>query len=330
MKHFEKPKVVVSACLGFRACRYNGQSLPQRVVESLKAHVEFLPVCPEMEIGLGVPRDPVRVVLDGKRRLLHQPSTGRDVSAEMEGFCDRHLSQLVPAASDGRDRVDGFLLKSRSPSCGIKDVKVYTSLKPGAPTTRGSGFFGGAVLERFPGHPVEDEGRLLNFSIREHFFIRLFTLAAFHRVRAQGGIQELIGFHTRHKLLLLAYNQARMRALGRVVASYDKRNLPEVLDQYETQLRQALATPPKYTSMINLLTHAFGGLSRSLSAEERRFFINSIEEYRDERVPLSVPLHLLAAWAVRQGNSYLLDQSFLTPYPRELSEITDSGKGRDL
>lgn len=322
MKHFERPIVVTSACLGFRACRYNGQNLPQRLVESLKPHVEFRPVCPEVEIGLGVPRDPVRVVLDGGRRLLHQPASGRDVAAEMEGFCARYLAELSP--------VDGFLLKSRSPSCGLKDVKVYASPKPGASTTRGQGFFGAAVLQRFPGHPVEDEGRLLNFSIREHFLTRLFILTEFRRVRERGAIQELIDFHTRHKLLLLAYNQARMRALGPVVAAYDKKNLPEVLERYEGHLRQALANPPKYTAMINLLTHAFGGLSRDLSAEERRFFVNTLEEYRDERVPLSVPLHLLAAWAVRQNNSYLLAQSFLEPYPRQLAEITDSGKGRDL
>jgi uncharacterized protein YbgA (DUF1722 family)/uncharacterized protein YbbK (DUF523 family) len=321
MRHFERPKLVVSACLGFRACRYNGQSLPQNIVATLEAHVDFVPVCPEIVIGLGVPRDPVRVVLDGPRRLLHQPATGRDFAAAMEGFCEGYLSQPGP--------VDGFLLKSRSPSCGIKDVKIYTSPEAGTRTTRGSGFFGGAVLNRFPGHPVEDEGRLLSFSIREHYLIRLFSLAAFRQVRSHGTVQELIRFHTRHKLLLLAYNQARMRALGRVVASYDKHNLPEVLDQYEGHLRQALANAPKYTSMINLLTHAFGGLSRGLSAGERRFFLNTIEEYRDERVPLSVPAHLLEAWAVRQGNSYLLEQSFLRPYPRELAETSDSGKGHD-
>jgi uncharacterized protein YbgA (DUF1722 family)/uncharacterized protein YbbK (DUF523 family) len=320
MSDFPRPLVVVSACLGFQACRYNGQVLPDPFVEKLKSRVDFRPVCPELEIGLGVPRDPIRVVrLDG-RNALHQPASGRDLTEAMRAFARRWLESLTG--------VDGFLLKGRSPSCGTREVKVFHSLKPDAGSGRGAGLFGEEVLTRFPEHPVEDEGRLKNFSIREHFLIRLFLLAEWRRVSAGGSIQPLLDYHTRHKLLLMALNQARMRALGRILASYDRTNLAECVRRYEAELRLALARPPLFRSLINALQHAFGGLSPGLEPQERRFFLATLEEYRDERVPLSVPLALLRAWALRQGNDYLLAQSLLEPYPRDLAEITDSGKGR--
>jgi len=279
-------------------------------------------VCPEAEIGLGVPRDPIRVVRQEGRHLLYQPATGRDVTEPMRSFARSFL--------EGLSGVDGFLLKGRSPSCGTRDVKIYHSPRPDAGAGRGAGLFGEEVTARFPGHPVEEEGRLKSFSIREHFLIRLFLLAELRVLLADGSIQRLIDFHTRHKLLLMAYSQSRMRAMGRALAAYDKTNLPEVARLYEEGLRQSLAKPLSYTAMINALQHAFGGLTGELSADERRYFLGALEEYRDERVPLAVPLRLLEAWAVRQGNSYLLSQSLLNPYPRGLVEITDSGKGRDL
>jgi uncharacterized protein YbgA (DUF1722 family)/uncharacterized protein YbbK (DUF523 family) len=322
MDAFPKPVVVVSACLGFRACRYNGAIIPDAVVDRLKPWAEFRPVCPEMEIGLGVPRDPLRVVEDRGRRMLYQPATGRDAEADMVEFAGRFLGALP--------EVDGFLLKSRSPSCGLKDVKIYHGTKPDAGSGRGAGFFGAAVQDRFPGLPAEDEGRLKNFSLREHFLIRLFLLAELQAILRAPAMPALIDFHTRHKLLLMAYNQSRTRALGRILAAYAKDNLAQTSGDYARELRLALAKPLPYTALINALQHAFGGLSDSLSAQERRFFLNTLEEYRDERVPLSVPLRLLEAWALRQDNRYLLGQSLLTPYPRELTEITDSGKGRDF
>jgi uncharacterized protein YbgA (DUF1722 family)/uncharacterized protein YbbK (DUF523 family) len=317
-----KPVVVISACLGFRNCRYNGQTLPHPFIERLRGFVEFRPVCPEMEIGLGVPRDPIRVVLRDGEKLLLQPATAREVSAEMNAFSEGYLEAL--------EGVDGFLLKNRSPSCGIGDVKIYQGTDPGASSIRGAGLFGAAVLDRFPGYPVEDEGRINNFTIREHFLTQLYALTEFREVRKAGTIQALIAYHTRQKMQLLGYNQARFRELGRVVAAYRRGDVATTLGEYEAHLREALDKPPRYTSIINVLLHALGGMSKELTPEERRFFLGTVEEYRDERVPLSVPVRLLEAWSLRQDNRYLLGQSFLTPYPRALTEIKDSGKGRKL
>ncbi len=317
-----RPIVHVSKCLGFAHCRYNGQTVPDHVVEQLKPFVEYHAVCPEVEIGLGTPRDPIRIVDTGGRKILYQPATGADVTRKMTDFTDRYLGTAGDA--------DGFLLKHRSPSCGPADVKVYSGMKKEAGSGKGSGFFGGEVMKRFPHAAAEDEGRLRNFSIREHFYTRLFASARLRRMKEEHTMKALVRFHSSNKYLLMAYNQTKLRELGRICANHEKLPLDEVLARYETNFMPALAKPPRYTSMINVLQHLFGGLSGALNPGEKRFFLNSLEEYRDERIPLSTLLHLIEAWAVRRDTAYLLDQTVLRPYPKELVEITDSGKGRKL
>jgi uncharacterized protein YbgA (DUF1722 family)/uncharacterized protein YbbK (DUF523 family) len=278
--------------------------------------------CPEVEIGLGVPRDPVRVIeVDGELRL-YQPATGADVTDSMRSFADGFLA--------GVGAVDGFVLKHRSPSCGTSSVKIYKGRNGEAPTTRGAGLFGAAVMERFPHTAVEDEGRLKNFTIREHFLTRVYASARFRRVAESHDPKALVDFQTRHKLLFMGYHQELARDLGRIVANHGHRPQEELYGRYRATLADVLAEPPRYTAMINALYHAFGGVSKSLSASEKRLFENTVEEYRDERVPLSVPLRLIESWAIRFDNQYLLSQVLLHPYPKELVEITDSGKGRSL
>lgn len=319
---FPLPKVVVSKCLGFDRCRYNGEVINDDFVDSLKPFVTITTVCPEIEIGLGVPRHPIRIAeIEGKRQL-YQPASERFVTGEMEKFVDTFCDLLGD--------VDGFILKNRSPSCGLSDVKIYSGLDNAAPVTRGSGFFGGEVLKRYSHLASEDEGRLRNFSIREHFLTKLFTLARFRAVKEAGTINALIEFQSTHKLLLLAYNQSRFRTCGRIVANHEKLAIGTVFDRYEEELKLLLAAMPKYTSMINTLQHAFGWISEELSRQERAYFLNTIEEYRDERIPLGTLLHLLSSYAVRFNRAYLLNQVILNPYPRELLLITDSGKGRNL
>jgi uncharacterized protein YbgA (DUF1722 family)/uncharacterized protein YbbK (DUF523 family) len=319
---FPKPVVVVSKCLGFAHCRYNGQIISDRVIESLSEFVQFRPVCPEVEIGLDIPRDPVRIVESEGKRHLFQPATGRDVSGEMYQFTATYLDSAVP--------VDGFILKNRSPSCGPWDVKIYNSFNKDAGIKRGNGLFGGKVFEKYPTKAIEDEGRLKNFTIREHFLTNLFTKARFREVNNKSPMNTLVQFHTDNKYLLMAYNQTQMRTLGRIVANHEGMAIEDVLELYETHLSLALARLPKYTSIINVLMHLFGGLSKELKIEEKQFFLNKIEEYRDERIPLNTLVHLIEAWAIRQESSYLLQQTFIRPYPVDLVKITDSGKGRNL
>ncbi len=313
-----RPVIVVSKCLGFAACRYNAQTIRDDFVQKLAAWVEFRPVCAEVEIGLGVPRDPVRVVAVGGELRLLQPASGNDVTARMQAFARSFLKSLP--------EVHGFVLKSRSPSCGIKDVKVYG---PGGNVLqRGSGFFGAAVLEHFPHLAVEDEGRLTNYRLREHFLTKLYTLARFSRLLAAPTMHGLVQFHAENKLLLMAYSQKELRMLGRIVANPEKQPLDQVVADYRQHLQAALAQWPRYRSHINVLMHSLGYFSRYLTGNERAYFLEQLEKYRAGRVPLSVPLTLLNAWIVRFGQEYLRQQTFFQPYPDALVEITDSGKGR--
>ncbi|MDD4857136.1 MAG: DUF1722 domain-containing protein, partial [Candidatus Krumholzibacteria bacterium] len=254
-------------------------------------------------------------------RLL-QPSTGLDVTERMVRFARTFLESL--------SAIDGFILKSRSPSCGVRDVKVFRGVEKEAAVGKGSGFFGGAVVERFPGYPIEDEGRLLNFRIREHFLASLWALTRFREARARLAMRDLVDYQARNKLLLMSYNQKEMRFLGKIVANPERKAPAEVFGEYEAHLRAALARAPKYTSNINVLMHALGYFKDGLTAPEKAHFIASLERYRAGKIPLSAALAIVNSWLARFGNDYLKQQTFFEPYPEGLVEITDSGKGRDL
>jgi len=323
MRTFAHPNIVISKCMGFAACRYNGVTIPDVFVTQLEPFVTYLPVCAEVEIGLGVPRDPVRIVLVNDEPRLLQPATGADVTEKMQAFSAAHLDSL----SD----IDGFILKGRSPSCGIKDVKVYRGVEKGAASTnKGRGFFAQAVLERYGHLPVEEEGRLTNFTIREHFLTALFALADFRAVKATAAMRELVRFHTDNKLLLMAYSESQYRLMGPIVANHAKKPVAEVLAAYEQHLWKALARPARRTAGINVLMHALGYFSEKLTSDEKAYFLDALEKYRAEKVPLSVPVSLLGAWIARFKEPYLARQTFFAPYPEALVAISDSGKGRDL
>ena len=320
MRSFPKPRVVVSKCLEFDACRWNGAKISSDVIRLLKPHVDFTPVCPEVEIGLGVPRKPIRILSKKGKLTLVQHETEKNVTVNMLRFADRFLGSL--------SNVDGFILKFRSPSCGLKDVMFYPSLGKSRSVGRGSGMFGGVVLERFPLLPIEDEGRLTNYRIREHFLTKLFAFADFREVKRSKKMKELVRFQACNKFMLMAYNQKELRLMGRIVANPEKKPIGTVLREYEQHLANAFLKMPRYTSHINVLMHALGYFSDELSTKEKAFFLDSLDQYRNEKVPLSVPVNIARSWIVRFENEYLVNETFFEPYPQDLIEITDSGKGR--
>ena len=317
-----RPVVIVSKCLGFANCRYNGATIPDKFVDQLGRFVDYQPVCAEVEIGLGIPRDPVRVVLIDEEPRLVQPATGLDVTERMRDFAAGYLGAVSV--------VDGFILKGRSPSCGIKDVKIYPQMGKVKATSKGAGFFAAAVLARFGDVAVEEEGRLSNYGIREHFLTQLYALARFRQTRASGRMRDLVDYQSRNKLLLMAYNQAQMRQMGKIVANPEKRPIQEAFDAYEQHLRLAIARPPRYTSSINVLMHALGYFSDELNSQEKAFFLDSLGRYRERRLPLSALIGIVGAWIARFGQSYLAQQTFFDPYPEELLMLSDSGKGREV
>lgn len=322
MSEWPRPIVVLSRCLELEPVRYNAQVIPYDFVRQLEPWVDFLPVCPELEIGLGVPRDPVRIVaVDGEARLV-QPTTDRDVTEDMAGFSDRFLSSL--------GEVDGFILKNRSPSCGISDVKIYQGMDPSASSKKGSGLFAGRVLEAFPGHAIEDEGRLRNYRIREHFLTKLFSLAALRPVLESHSMKELVRFQSVNKFLLMAYSQKQLRILGRIVANPDKRPFAELARDYENSFRVAMAKPPRYTSMINVFQHAAGYFSKELTRREKALLGTSLDRYRNKQAPAAAVTAILRAWIARFDEEYLSSQTLFDPYPDALMNVSDSGKGRDL
>jgi len=321
MLEHPKPKVVVSKCLGFKKCRYNGQTIPDEFVEKLGEYVDYITVCPEEDIGLETPRDPIRIGTKNDELHMVQPASKNDITERMQNFVKNFFIDL--------EEVEGFIMKNRSPSCGISDVKIYHHLDEPTGSVRGKGFFGGKIRDYFSDAAIEDEGRLRNFSIREHFLTKLFTLARFRKIRKDNKIKNLVSFQAKHKYLFLAYNETAMRECGKIVANHDQKKPETVFEKYKEKLQEIFAKQAKYTSIINTLLHAFGGVSDKLSKDEKKFFLNSIEEYRDERIPLSVLIQLLKSYAIRFDNDYLKNQVFLEPYPKNLLEITDSGKGRN-
>jgi uncharacterized protein YbgA (DUF1722 family)/uncharacterized protein YbbK (DUF523 family) len=321
---FHRPKVVISKCIEFARCRYNGETIPSEFVRRLMGYADFIPVCMEMEIGLGVPRDPVRVVQVGEGLRLVQPSTGRDMTDPASMFSSSFLDSLP--------EVDGFLLKSRSPSCGIKDVKVYPlGEKVASLTAKESGFFGREVMSRFRDLAVEDEARLLNLRIGEHFLTKLFTLAEFRAIKT-GGISALVDFQTRNKLLLMYYSQKELAAMGRLVANQEGDGYPELIGKYQAHLRMALARPPRCGSGVNVLLHAFGYISTELNQAEKSEFLDALQGYRDGKLPITVAIGMLRSWIARFDQRYLRQQTFLQPYPAEFLDVmsNDACVGRDL
>jgi uncharacterized protein YbgA (DUF1722 family)/uncharacterized protein YbbK (DUF523 family) len=320
MKKFPKPVLVTSKCFEFDACRYNGVMIPNNFVQKLEPFIKFVPVCPEVEIGLGVPRDVIRVVEVKGKKLLVQPTTGKEVSKSMYKFADGFLNSL--------ESVDGFILKSRSPSCGINNAKVFPNADNPVPIGKGPGLFAEKVLEKYPGVAIEDEGRLLNYNIREHFLTKLFTLARFREVKKKNTAKSLIEFQSDNKYIFMSYSQREMRVLGRIASNQNQLPIEEVVSEYEKHLQIALSNHPRRSTHINTLMHGLGYFSKKLTSKEKSYFLTLLENYRNAKVPLSALLSVLESWIIKYDVEYLARQTFFAPYPRELVEITDSGKGR--
>lgn len=313
MRQFSRPKIVISKCIEFDHCRYDGSLISSDFVKSLKPHVDFAPVCAEMEIGLGVPRGSVRIVSVNNELRLVQPGTGLDITDKMEAFCTQFLGSLKG--------IDGFILKYRSPSCGIKNIRIYASSEKPGILSKASGFFGGAVVKSFPNLAIEDEGRLRNINIREHFLTKLYALASFREVEKKGTLSALIQFQTNNKLLLMAHNQKEAKVLGNIVANHEDRDLDEQFRLYRLHLGDTLKNPPKFTSKINIIMHSLGYFSGNLSPQEKAHFLKSIDRYRNKKTSYSSLLIILQSWIARFDEEYLRDQTFFEPFPEDLIEL---------
>ena len=320
-RSFPRPRIVLSQCLELEACRHDGQRIRNSFVAQLMDFVDLIPICPEVEIGLGTPRPTIRMVARGDETTLIQPSTGRDLTEKMERFSRNFLDKLGP--------VDGFVLKSGSPSCGTANVSVYQKAERSPAVRREPGIFARHVLERFDDLAIEDEGRLRNFYIRHHFLTRLFSLTELRELGDDLTMAGLVEFHRRYKHLLLLYDEPGLRQLGPIVANAEGRAPQEVFDRYALRFRRALAEPPEREAHTNVLHHIYGHFKRRLDDRERHEFLAMVEEMRHHHLTLSALLSVIRTWSARFDYAYMADQSYLEPYPRQLLLMRDSGKGID-
>lgn len=322
MKTFKKPTILLSSCIEYSACRYDGSMISNSFIRTLKPYVNFITVCPEVGIGLGIPRQALRVILSDNEKKLVFSKTGEEVTDKINDFSKSFIEGLSST------EIHGAILKSRSPSCGIKDVKVYKNYgKAFSLPEKTKGCFGKKIKEEFKEIPIEDEGRLTNFNIREHFLTRIFTYVNFLGVKEKNSIKALIQFHSENKYLLMAYSPSNLKKLGKIVAGYNKKNLEELLNEYGYYLNEALAVPPSTMRSINMLQHLFGYFSKELTKDEKAFFLDHLESYRNKKVPFSVPLAIIHTWTMRFQNNYLLNQRIFEAFPKEILDVTDSGKG---
>ena len=318
MVNSTRPIIVVSKCLGFESCKYNGTMEENELIEKLKKYAEIIPVCPEVECGLTTPRNTIRIVeIDNKRELV-QPKENKFITADMIKFSDEFLNKL--------SNVDGFILKCKSPSCGIKDAKVYKTIEKGAAVRRERGFFADAVFKHFPNLPIEDDGRLTNFKIREHFLAKIFILSDFRVAKNKLSFEDLRNFHLKNTLLFSSYSQKYSRLLDNLIYKDKVENTEELFKEYEFYLNHLLEKAPRYTSNINVLLKSLDQFKDKISEEELQFIWGAIDKYKNGYIPFSVPLYLVKSYIIRFDFKHLINQSFFIPYPEDLVLVNDSGK----
>lgn len=309
-------RIGISTCLLGEPVRFDGgHKRDTFLLNTLGPHVEWIPVCPEVEIGLGVPRETIRLVRaessQGGVRLVTVKS-GIDLSERMRSWAARRLDELA------HERLSGYVLKKDSPSCGMERVRVYGG--PSGATRDGRGLFAEALLARFPELPVEEEGRLSDPRLRENFIERIFAYRRLHTLfSGRWTLGGLVAFHTAHKLAVMAHSPRAYQTLGRLVAHAATMERAEVAREYRAQFMHALAVPATPVRHVNVLQHITGYFKRQLDTAAKEELLTVIDDYRRGLVPLIVPITLVRHYVNRLGVSYLKGQSYLDPHPKELA-----------
>ncbi len=307
-----KIRIGVSACLLGEPVRYDGQHKHNHyITDTLGQFFEFVGVCPEVECGLTVPRESMRLVGDPADPRLMTTRTEIDLTERMQSFAARRVIELE------KEALFGFIFKSRSPSSGMENVKVYNA--KGMVGGKSPGLFGKAFMAHFPSLPCEDEGRLNDPDLRENFIERVFTLWRFRNmVTANPTLATLMTFHAQNKLLIQAHHEALMREMGRELATLKPTQARSHIPVYEAKLMRALktlATVPKHT---NILQHMAGYLRKLADDADRKELADIITQYHAGLIPLVVPVTLLRHYVIKHNITYLMDQYYLAPHPIEL------------
>ncbi|NWF54064.1 MAG: DUF523 and DUF1722 domain-containing protein [Syntrophaceae bacterium] len=307
-----KIRLGISTCLLGEKVRFDGgHKLDHFLTDTLGQYVEYVPVCPEVECGFGIPRESFRLVGDPENPRLVTTRTNVDHTDRMLAWAKKRVQELE------KENLCGYIFKSGSPSSGMERVKVYD--RNGVPAKVGVGIFARAFMDHFPLLPVEEEGRLHDPKLRENFIERIFTLKRWRETVAEketlGG---LVDFHTRHKLLILSHSPEIHRTMGKTVAEGKKIPLKTLFEKYQSSLMQALQLRATAKKNANVLHHMLGYFKDQLSADEKREMLEIIDEYRQGLFPLIVPLTLMNHYVRKYDQVYLKEQYYLNPHPLEL------------
>ncbi|HRY83518.1 MAG TPA: DUF523 and DUF1722 domain-containing protein [Candidatus Cloacimonadota bacterium] len=308
-----KLRLGISSCLLGNKVRYDGQhKYDSWLVETLGPYVDYVPVCPEVGCGLPVPRESMRLVGNASAPSLLTTTTGKDITPQMLDYCAKEVPRLAS------EQLCGFVFKSKSPSSGMERVKVYP-VKGGAASKTGVGIFARAFMEAYPLLPVEEEGRLHDPVLRENFIERIFVMQRWLELisgKAKAG--DIVRFHTRHKLLIMAHSVAHYRSLGKLVAAVKDHSYDDFARAYLQELMAALSRPATPARHQNVLQHIMGYFKQELSSAEKTELLEIIERYRAGNYPLIVPITLLNHYVRKYDKDYLAEQFYLNPHPVEL------------
>ena len=308
----DKIKIGISSCLMGNNVRYNGGHQRDRfITDTLAKYCEFVPVCPEVECGLPVPRESMRLVGDVDNPRLVTTRSKIDKTDQMTGWMNLRLNALE------REDLVAFIFKTKSPSSGMRSVKVYSE-NGNVVSYKGRGIFAAGFTTRFPDIPVEDEGRLHDPGIRENFIETIFVLQRWRRSVRNGGPGELVDFHTRHKYTLMAHGPEKLREMGKIVARAGAVNIAALRDEYLTLLLQAMNLKKTVKKNYNVLLHVAGYFKRDIDSIERNELQELATQYYKSFVPLIVPLTLINHFARKYNQTYLINQWYLNPHPVEL------------
>lgn len=307
-----KLKLGVSSCLLGNNVRYDGgHAHDHYLTDTLGRYVEYVPVCPEVECGLGIPREAMRLVGNVNNPRLMTVQSGKDYTDAMVRWARKRVRELA------QDNLCGFIFKSKSPSSGMERVKVYD--EHGVPAKKGVGLFARTFMEHFPLLPVEDEGRLHDPVLRENFIERIFVYNRWQAVREEKKrVGAVVDFHTRHKLLILSHSPAHYQAMGRLVAQAKTMPVSRLYAEYQSLLMESLKIKSTVRKNCNVLLHMMGYFKEQLSADEKQELLEIINQYRQSIVPLIVPITLINHFVRKYDQPYLKNQFYLQPHPAEL------------
>ncbi len=312
MRRTEKIKLGISACLLGENVRYDGShKLDRFLTDTLGQYVEYIPVCPEVECGLGVPRESMHLEGDPKSLRLVTIRTKQDMTDRMTKWAQKRVVQLE------KEGLCGFIFKSGSPSSGMEGVKVYN--EKGMSVRKGVGIFARIFIEHFRPLPVEDEERLHDPKLRDNFIERIFALKRWRRVlerkKSRGNV---VDFHTSHKLLILSHSPTYYQTMGKLVAKAKDLPLKELYQKYQTLLVECLYLKTSPKKNANVLRHMMGYLKEQLSSDEKQELLEVFDFYRRGHVPLIVPTTIINHYIRKYSQPYLKQQVYLNPHPLEL------------